>query len=146
MAAYRRCWLEESGLRKSIANINSVWEERIRLAFHGLRHTPGREAPKGEDPDSNPVWEAHHQDLHIALILPCSSDILLTYGAEVHQRTFRCTNLSEVTVNDSKDELDEHQCLQAAVLNQGSGRGLLMAIIYQRMKDGRRDQGCGNPR
>ena len=113
-----RCWLEEIGLRESIAHGDSEWEERIVLAFHWLKRAAHREATEGEQPYSKQVWEAHHQDFHIALISACGSDILLRYCAELHQRSYRYRNLAEVVEYRGMHELEEHQALQDAVLNR----------------------------
>ena len=119
-----RCWLEEIGLRESIKNGDSEWEERIVLAFHWLKRAATREEAEGEQPYSKQVWESHHQDFHIALISACGSDILLKYCAELHQLTYRYRNLAEVVEYRGMHELDEHQALQDAVLARDAERAV----------------------
>lgn len=128
-----RCWLEEIGLRESIANGDPAWEERIVLAFHRLRRAAKSETPRGEGLYPKRVWEAHHQDFHIALLSACGSDILLKYCAELHQRTFRYTNLAGVIEYGGEHELDEHQALQDAVLNRDTD---LAVELLHRHHDG----------
>lgn len=113
-----RCWLEEIGVRESIANGDADWEERIVLAFHWLTRAASKEKSTGEPQYTVRDWENHHQEFHIALISACGSDILLKYCAELHQRSFRYRNLAEVVEYRGMHELEEHRDLQEAVLNR----------------------------
>jgi DNA-binding GntR family transcriptional regulator len=113
-----RCWLEEVGLRESIANGDAAWEERIVLSFHWLTRAASKEKTSDKPQYSIREWENHHREFHIALISACGSDILLNYCAELHQRSFRYRNLAEVVEYRGRHELEEHQELQEAVLNR----------------------------
>lgn len=113
-----RCWLEEIGLRESIENGDTQWEERIVLAFHRLTRAATAEKTPDEEQHSTREWENHHQEFHIALISACGSDMLLKYCAELHQQSFRYRNLAEVVEYRGMHELDEHRELQEAVLNR----------------------------
>lgn len=111
-----RCWLEEIGLRESMANGDADWEERIVLAFHWLTRAASKEKSAGKSQYSIREWERHHQEFHIALISACDSEILLKYCAELHQQSFRYRNLAEVIEYRGMHELKEHRELQEAVL------------------------------
>lgn len=124
-----RCWLEEIGLRESIAHGDSDWEERIVLSFHWLKRAAMQEANEGEQVYSKHVWEAHHQEFHIALISACRSDILIRYCAELHQRSYRYRNLAEVVEYRGMHELDEHQALQDAALARDAD--LAAELLYK---------------
>jgi DNA-binding GntR family transcriptional regulator len=113
-----RCWLEEIGLRESIANGNADWEERIVLAFHWLTRAASKEKTTGKSQYTIREWEKHHQEFHIALISACGSEILLKYCAELHKLSFRYRNLAEVVAYRGMHELEEHRDLQEAVLNR----------------------------
>ena len=113
-----RCWLEETGLRESIANGDANWEERIVLAFHWLTRAASKEKSSGEPQYTIREWERHHREFHIALISACGSGILLKYCAELHQQSFRYRNLAEVVEYRGMHELEEHRELQEAVLNR----------------------------
>ncbi len=113
-----RCWLEETGLRESIAHGDAEWEERIVLAFHWLTRAASKEKSTGAAQYTIREWENHHREFHIALISACGSDILLKYCAELHQLTFRYRNLAEVVEYRGMHELKEHRELQEAVLNR----------------------------
>ena len=111
-----RCWLEEIALRESIANGDTEWEERIVLAFHWL----SRAAQMQDDSTSttSPDWEMHHREFHQALISACNSNILMTFCAELSQRTFRYRSLAEVVEYRDRHELEEHRELQEVALNR----------------------------
>jgi len=113
-----RCWLEETGLRESIANGDANWEERIVLAYHWLTRAASKEKSTGEPQYTIREWEKHHREFHIALISACGSDMLLKYCAELHQLSFRYRNLAEVVEYRGRHELEEHRDLQEAVLNR----------------------------
>jgi DNA-binding GntR family transcriptional regulator len=119
-----RCWLEEIGLRESIANGDEEWEERIVLAYHWLSRAASKEKSKGSPQYTVREWERHHREFHIALISACGSDILLKYCAELHQQSFRYRNLAEVVEYRGMHELEEHSDLQEAVLNRDADRAV----------------------
>lgn len=111
-----RCWLEEIALRKSIANGDAAWEERIVLAFHWL--TRAARGNQEAEKHTSPEWEEHHRDFHLALISACNSSILIEFCAQLHKRSFRYRNLAEVVEYRDRHELEEHRELQQAVLNR----------------------------
>lgn len=111
-----RCWLEEIGLRESIANGDVAWEERIVLAFHWL--TRAAQSKDSAVKSTSPNWEEHHREFHLALISACDSIILIDFCAQLHKRSFRYRNLAEVVEYRERHELEEHRELQQAVLNR----------------------------
>ncbi len=125
-----RCWLEEIGIRESIANGDTQWEERIVLAYHWLTR-----AARSEEPETKytaPEWENHHRDFHLALISACGSDILMDFCAELHQRSFRYRNLAEVVEYRGQHELEEHNELQQAVLRRNAD--LAVELLHKHYK------------
>ncbi len=117
-----RCWLEEIALRESIAKGDSVWEERIVLAFHWLARSARNK--KKSSMTSTPEWENHHREFHLALISACDSSILIRFCAELHQRSFRYRNLAEVVEYRDRHEIEEHEELQKAVLNRDADKAV----------------------
>jgi DNA-binding GntR family transcriptional regulator len=117
-----RCWLEEIALRESIANGDSVWEERIVLAYHRL--TRAAQSKKESTMATATEWEDHHREFHLALISACDSNILMGFCAELHKRSFRYRNLAEVLVYRENHELDEHAELQRAVLDRDAEKAV----------------------
>ena len=125
-----RCWLEEIGIRESIANGDTEWEERIVLAFHWL--TRAARSEKEEAKYTVPEWEDHHREFHLALISACGSSILMDFCAELHQRSFRYRNLAEVVEYRGQHELEEHRELQQAVLNRDAD--LAIDLLHKHYK------------
>jgi GntR family carbon starvation induced transcriptional regulator len=111
-----RCWLEEIGIRESIQNGDTEWEERIVLAFHWL--TRAARSEESGTKYTAPEWENHHREFHLALISACGSSILMDFCDELHQRSFRYRNLAEVVEYRGRHELEEHRELQEAVLHR----------------------------
>ena len=111
-----RCWFEEIGLRESIAQGDTDWEERIVLAFHWLTRA-ARSNDQGIATTST-EWENHHREFHLALISACGSSILMDFCSELSQRSFRYRNLAEVVEYRDRHELEEHRELQQAALNR----------------------------
>ena len=125
-----RCWLEEIGLRESIANGDSDWEERIVLAFHWLTRA-ARSDEEGTKSTST-EWEDHHREFHLALISACDSSILMDFCAELSQRSFRYRNLAEVVEYRDRHELEEHRKLQQAALDRDSD--LAVELLHKHYK------------
>ena len=113
-----RLWLEEIALRRSIANGDAAWEERIVLAYHWLAQAAkSDEADKGT---TSTEWEEHHNDFHVALISACDSSFLIDFCAQLQRRTLRYRNLAEVVEYRDRHELDEHREIQEAVLQRNA--------------------------
>ena len=125
-----RCWLEEIGIRESIANGDTEWEERIVLAFHWL--TRAARSDEAAAKYTVPEWEDHHREFHLALISACGSSILMDFCAELHQRSFRYRNLAEVVEYRGQHELEEHRELQQAVLDRNAD--LAVDLLHKHYK------------
>ena len=125
-----RCWLEEIGIRESIANGDTEWEERIVLAYHWLTRAARSEEAKAKY--TAPEWENHHREFHLALISACGSGILMDFCAELHQRSFRYRNLAEVVEYRGQHELEEHNELQQAVLQRNAD--LAVELLHKHYK------------
>ena len=113
-----RCWLEEIALRRSMANGDTAWEERIVLAFHWLAQAAKSSEEAGKT--TSPEWEEHHNDFHVALISACDSSCLIDFCAQLQRRTLRYRNLAEVVEYRDRHELDEHREIQEAVLQRNA--------------------------
>jgi DNA-binding GntR family transcriptional regulator len=111
-----RCWLEEIGLRESIATGGGDWEEGIVLAFHWLsQSTNSSDTINGR---KSPEWSKHHQGFHMALISACNSSILIDFCTQLQGRSFRYSNLAKISKYAGRDELDEHREIKDATLNR----------------------------
>ena len=73
-----RCWLNEIGLRQSIANGDNRWEEDLLIAFHRM----SKLSPfMTEDSRTiiNREWDEEHRRFHMSLISACGSHWLIEY-------------------------------------------------------------------
>lgn len=122
-----RCWMEEIGFKQSISNGDSVWEERVLLAFHRLRKVT-LDGARHEGPTSA-AWERHHMAFHSALISGCKSNILINICADLQTRTFRYRSLAEVVEYRGDHELEEHRKLQEAALHRDSDTAI--ALLHE---------------
>ena len=113
-----RCWLEEIGIRESIAKGDTEWEECIVLAFHRLTRVARnkQEGPEYPTPDQ----ENRHREFHLAIISACGSGILMDFCTVLYHRTSRYHNLAGIAEYHDRHELEEHRELQQAVLQRNA--------------------------
>lgn len=83
-------WLEETGIRESIANGDAVWEERVLIAHRALSQLAGRPAEQID----GALLDEQLVSLHDALISACHSSILIEQCRVLHQRLVRYRNLA----------------------------------------------------
>lgn len=112
-----RCWLDEIGIRESIANGDTEWEEGVVLAFHRLTRA-ARSKEENEYPASD--RDRYHREFHLALTSACGSSILTDFCTVLYQRTTRYQNLAGVAEYQGRHELEEHRELQEAVLQRNA--------------------------
>jgi DNA-binding GntR family transcriptional regulator len=115
-----RSWLNETGLRESIAAGDAMWEEQVVLTFHRLSRLP-RFLP---DEARNPDWETAHRQFHQALIGGCRSHWLVGFCAQLFDAFERYRNLSPFTGSARPDHLDEHRAIMEAALARDAARAV----------------------
>ncbi len=113
-----RCSLEEVALRKSMANGDAAWEERVVLSFHRLSRSTQSKLSGKEQSESR--WDEYHSEFHRLLISACNSGILIDFCAQLEKRTLRYRNLVKPADYDGHHDLDEHRELQQAVLDRNA--------------------------
>jgi DNA-binding GntR family transcriptional regulator len=113
-----RCWIEEIGLRESIANGDSEWEERIVLAFHWLSQSEKSDDLANGRSQSDLECSKYHHSFHMALISACNSEILIDFCTQLQGRSFRYFNLAKTSKYPSRNELEEHRELKDATLER----------------------------
>jgi DNA-binding GntR family transcriptional regulator len=129
-----RCWLEERGLRESIANRTPEWEEQLVLANHRLARTPRSLSDKYFD--NNPQWEPLHRAFHTALIGNCGSTWLIRFCEQLADQLFRYRQLSVQRVFPNRHEGDEHRSIvEAAIAGDADKAVALLSAHYQRTAD-----------
>ena len=82
-----RCWLEEVGLRVSIAYRSTGWEEALVLAHHRLAKMPRSGSTEGYE--ENPGWEALHKTFRHALSGACQSRWLIIFCEQLAEQLYR---------------------------------------------------------
>jgi DNA-binding GntR family transcriptional regulator len=122
-----RGWLNEIGLRESIAHGDSAWEERVVLAYHRLARLPRYVGePDGERVSEE--WENAHREFHESLVAACGSTWLIQYCKQLFDAAERYRNLSRLprAVPSPRND-DEHRLITEAVVarDQASAIALL---------------------
>jgi GntR family transcriptional regulator, carbon starvation induced regulator len=106
-----RCWLNETGLRESIAHGDSAWEEQVVVSYYRLSRVP-RFSDGGDT--RNPPWDAAHQAFHEALVAACRSPWLIGYCEQLFNAFERYRNLSAFTKAARPAHVDEHKAIMEA--------------------------------
>jgi GntR family carbon starvation induced transcriptional regulator len=112
-----RCWLNEIGLRESIAHGDDAWEEQVIVSFHRLSRVP-----RFLDDARNPAWDAAHQTFHVALVAACRSPWLTGYCQQLFDAFERYRNLSAFTATARPGHVDEHRAIMEAAAGRDAGK------------------------
>jgi GntR family transcriptional regulator, carbon starvation induced regulator len=129
-----RCWVNEIGLRRSIALGTEVWEETVLLTCHRLSRTP-RDGADGS-PGPTPVWAQAHKAFHQALISACGSNWLLETCGQLFDSAERYRNLARLAGVSRQDPRDEHHEIMSAALQRDADRAVgLLNDHFRRTAD-----------
>ncbi len=101
-----RTWLNETGLRESIAGGDSAWEEAVVLSLHRLSRV-SRFAEDGAA--RNPLWEDAPRQSHRSLVAGCRSAWLVGFCEQLFDAFERYRNLSPFTGKARPNHLREHR-------------------------------------
>ncbi len=123
-----RCWLEEQGLRESIANRTQQWEEHLVLALHRLVRASGlvRKQPSSLDPD----WERAHLAFHRALIAACKSHWLVTFCNQLTDQARRYRLLAQPNEVAYRNCMTEHRLIAEAALDGDADRAVAALVNH----------------
>jgi DNA-binding GntR family transcriptional regulator len=108
-----RCWLNEIGLRESIARGGPEWEEQIVVAHHRLTRTPFE---FGDPAAANAEWERRHREFHAALIAACGSRWIAACWVQLFDLADRYRHLSKRGDGQHRDFNAEHRAMMEATL------------------------------
>ncbi|MCL4746469.1 MAG: GntR family transcriptional regulator [Burkholderiaceae bacterium] len=129
-----RFWLEEIGLRESIAAFSHEWEEGIVLASHRLSRIPRSISP--DEYQENPEWERRHRAFHRSLIAGCGSRWLLAFCDQLADQAYRYRQLAIRRIYPRRNEGNEHEQIAKAVLRRDADAAVaLLGEHYQRTAD-----------
>jgi len=109
-----RCWLEDIGLRQSMARADAAWEDALVLAQHRLARLP--RLPDPAIYAENPAWEAHHRAFHAALLSGCGSRWLIRFCQQLADQWYRYRQLTVLRSLHERNVSDEHAGIVEAVL------------------------------
>ncbi len=125
-----RCWLEEIGLRESIARFDAVWEEGVVLALHRLGRVP--RSISAEAYQENPEWERLHRAFHRSLIAGCGSRWLLGFCDQLADQAYRYRQLSAQQAFPKRQEKNEHQAIVDAVFQRDTEQAVALLCAHYR--------------
>jgi GntR family carbon starvation induced transcriptional regulator len=122
-----RGWLNEIGLRESMASGDPAWQERVLLAYHRMSRIHRSDAANA--PVQNPAWEDSHREFHASLVAACGSSWLIGYCEQLYDAAERYRHISRLSGkrNESRSR-DEHRDILEAVIANDPDRavGLLL--------------------
>ena len=110
-----RCWVNEVGLRQSIARGGVQWEEGVLLAFHRLDRTPRHQQ---QHVDRNPAWEQAHRVFHRALIEGSGSRWLTDTCERYFEAAERYRHLARIAGVSRGGQKDEHRAIMQAAVDR----------------------------
>jgi len=129
-----RCWLEEIGLRQSIAGGGTEWEENLVLAFHRLSRVPRSSDQRTFS--ANPEWETLHRAFHMALIAASGSRWLEGFCSQLNDHADRYRQFAVAASYPKRNELDEHQGIFEAAIDGDADEAVKrLHAHYQRTAD-----------
>jgi len=130
-----RCWLNETGLRESIAHGDHLWEEQVVLSFHRMARLP-RYVSDDPDADCNPAWEDAHRAFHTSLVAACRSQWLIAYTEQLFDAADYYRHLSRVSRTRRRIRTDEHEAIMKAALARSADRAVnLLNDHFRRTAD-----------
>ncbi|MEJ8569942.1 GntR family transcriptional regulator [Microbaculum marinum] len=110
-----RCWLNEIGLRKSIANGDAEWEEDVLLACHRLTHLP--RLVKDDAAYRTREWSAAHMAFHHALVRASGSSRLTKFCDDLFDVAERYRHVSR-RHGRTRNAADEHKAIADAAISR----------------------------
>jgi DNA-binding GntR family transcriptional regulator len=127
-----RWWLNETGLRQSIARGDSDWEERVVIACHRLSRTPRFWDEKSVE--RNPAWEKAHRQFHASLVSACGSAWLEEFCEQLFHAFERYRYLSRVAAVASPlhHNVEHAAIMEAAISRKAEEAARLLKEHYDR--------------
>jgi GntR family carbon starvation induced transcriptional regulator len=129
-----RCWINEIGLRESIARGDDAWEEKLVLSFYRMQRTPRVVAHSATD--RNPEWERTHREFHLSLISGCGSDWIVGICDKLFDASERYRHWARrAGVVRSTAEEEHRAIMEAAVKRDTASAIALLNAHFQRTAD-----------
>ncbi len=125
-----RCWLEEIGLRESIAQGDADWEEKLLIAYHRLMRV--RRSLTDDRFELNPDWQRLHRVFHLALLDACGSRWMLRFCAQLFDQGERYCQLASIATFDAATGGDEHEAIMKAALARDADEAVRLTHSHYR--------------
>jgi GntR family carbon starvation induced transcriptional regulator len=126
-----RCWINEIGLRESIARGDQAWEEAVVLSFYRMQRTP-RAVPNATT-DRNPEWERAHREFHLSLVSGCGSDWIVGICDKLFDASERYRHWARRAGVVRSTAEEEHRAIMEAVVKRDSAAAIaLLNAHFQR--------------
>lgn len=123
-----RCWLEERGLRESMAAATPEWEEALLVAGHRLSRTP--RGLGADDIAAETLWEARHRAFHDLLVSNCGSRWLVGFCQQLTDRHQRYRKLAARRGYPRRDVDAEHRAILDAVLRRDADAAVAQLVAH----------------
>jgi DNA-binding GntR family transcriptional regulator len=125
-----RCWINEVGLRQSIARGDAAWEEAVVLSLHRLSRTPRH---LGADTVArNPEWEQAHRQFHRSLVEGCGSHWLVETCERLFEAAERYRHLARLAGISRGNMEDEHRNIMQAAIDRRADEAVALLDTHFR--------------
>lgn len=105
-----RCLLEETALRESLRNADTVWEDRLVLSHHRMMREPRSNVER---------FEELHKAFHMNLLSASKSPVLLRFCNQLYDLNIRYRYLAGKALNYSKRDIGkEHTDIMNAAVDR----------------------------
>jgi len=126
-----RCWINEIGLRESIARGDDAWEEKLVLSFYRMQRTPRVVADSATD--RNPEWEKAHRQFHLSLVSGCGSDWIVGICDKLFDASERYRHWARRAGVVRSTAEEEHRAIMEAAAKRDSVSAIaLLTAHFQR--------------
>ncbi len=128
-----RCWVNELGLRKSIAHGDSAWEENLVLALHRMNRIPR----VVDDPlERTAAWSKAHMEFHRALVCASGSGWITRFCDELFEAAERYRYFARRANREQSIGADEHEMITSAAISRDADRAVaLLNAHFQKTAD-----------
>jgi DNA-binding GntR family transcriptional regulator len=126
-----RCWINEIGLRESIARGDDAWEEKLVLSFYRMQRTP--RVIGDSTTNRNPEWERAHREFHLSLVSGCGSDWIVGFCDRLFDASERYRHWARRAGVVRSTAEDEHRAIMEAAVKRDSAAAItLLNAHFQR--------------
>jgi GntR family transcriptional regulator, carbon starvation induced regulator len=111
---HARCWVNEIGVRQSIAKATAPWEEQLLLSHHRMSHL--RRVSASNPNIRMPEWALRHAEFHRTLVSGCGSRWLVDFCDRLFDAAERYRYLARVGGKSRRGVDEEHKAILEAAL------------------------------